>query len=225
MKYLKDSKFRKPRIWSNKELLKFKDFFYGDVLNASGWKDQDKEGFLYKEKYFKNCKNYYISNFKKDFRGFQGNLKNEFFLDLEKELNSKYNKKFDIVFNHTTLEHIFNSFIAFKNLCQLSKDLVIIIVPFLQEEHGNYGDYWRYTPQTLKKLFEINNFNLVYLNYNDSSSESIYIFAIGSRNNNYQKIINIEGNKISSIGLSLIGKNIIKNNFIKKFFFYNIFSY
>ena len=143
-----------------------------------------------------------------------------FFLDLEKELDTKYDKKFDIVFNHTTLEHIFNSFIAFKNLCQLSKDLVIIIVPFLQEEHGNYGDYWRFTPQTIKKLFEINNFNLIYLNYNDSSSESIYIFAIGSRNTNYQKIIDIKGNKINNIGSLLIGKNIIKNNFMKKLFFY-----
>ena len=67
-----DSKFRKPRIWSNNELKKFSRFFYGKVLNVSGWQDKDKEGSSYYEKYFFNCKEYYISNFKKSMRGFQG---------------------------------------------------------------------------------------------------------------------------------------------------------
>ena len=119
-----DSKFRKPRIWSNKELIKFKDFFYGDALNVSGWQDLDKEGSTYRNKYFVNCDNYYISNFKSSDRGYQGNLRNEFFLDLESNLPKELLFKFNIVFNHTTLEHVFNFKKAFENICNLSNDLL-----------------------------------------------------------------------------------------------------
>ena len=221
MKYLHDSKFRKPRIWSNRQLIKFKNFFYGDVLNVSGWKDEDKEGFLYKERYFKNANNYFISNYKSEFRGYQGDLENEFFLNLQDILDSKYKMKFDVVFNHTSLEHIFDINQAFKNICELSKDLVIVVVPFLQEEHGDYGDYWRFTPQAIKKLFEFNKFNLLYLNYNDHHSESIYIFAIASRKEKKNiEILNMENNKINTIGKNLIGKKIIKNNTFKKLYFF-----
>ena len=213
----KDSKFRKPRIWSNKELKKFSRFFYGKSLNVSGWQDKDKEGSTYYEKYFYNCKEYYISNFKKSMRGFQGNLKNEFYLDL---INTKLENKenyFDIVFNHTTLEHIFEIDLAFKNLSKLTKDILIVVVPFLQEEHGDYGDYWRFTPQSILKLYEKNNLKLSYLSYNDNDNESIYIFAVGSKNlQTHYKLSGINGNKVNNIGNKLIGTKIITNSYIKK---------
>ena len=220
-KMLLDSKFRKPRVWSNKELKKFTNFFYGNILNVSGWEDKDKEGSTYKEKYFFNADNYFISNFKNEMRGFQGNLKNEFFLDLEDSMEDKLQNSFDIVFNHTTLEHTFNIDLAFKNLTKLTKDILIIVVPFLQEEHGDYGDYWRFTPQNIKLLFEKNNIKLCYLNYNDNNKESIYIFAIGSKIKSSQyKLLHVNENKITLLGKKLIGKKIINNNFIKKIYFY-----
>ena len=73
----------------------------------------------------------------------------------------------------------------------MSKDIVIVVVPFLQEQHAEYGDYWRFTPLTLKKLFEQNSKELIYINYNDVPKQSIYILAIGSsRKNKWESIIN-----------------------------------
>lgn len=209
-KMLNDKKFRVPRVWSNFQLKKFAPLFKGDIINVSGWKDEDKEGNFYKN-YFQNADSYHISNYKSEACGFQGNIKNEFFLDLEKQVENKYKNKFDVVFNHTVLEHVFDVNQAFKNLCDMSKDIVIVIVPFLQEEHTDYGDYWRFTPQAIKKLFRKNGLDTIYLNYNDNSSSSIYIFAIGSKNpKNWKNILNMKENKRNSN--KLIGTNIIKRN-------------
>lgn len=175
----RDKKFRIPRIWSNNELKKFAPLFSGNIVNVSGWKDIDKEGRKYNE-YFINSKLYFISNYKSELKGLQG-YKNEFFLDLTKELNKEYIERFDVVFSHTTLEHIYNVRTAFKNLCQLTKDILIIVIPFLQQMHGNYGDYWRFTPLTIKKMFEENNMTLLYLSFNNQKQTSVYIFAIGSK--------------------------------------------
>jgi len=175
-----DRKYRLPRIWSNRELKRFAHLFEGEVLNASAWKDEDKEGGHYRD-YFKNAGHYFISNYKTEAKGFQG-FENEFFLDLAEDLPKDYVNRFDVVFNHTTLEHIYDIKRAFQNLCDLSKDILIIIVPFLQQMHGDYGDYWRLTPLTVKKLFEENGFTLLYLNFNDHRRASVYLFAIGTKN-------------------------------------------
>ena len=173
---------RLPRVWSNKELLKFSHLFTGSIINVSGWKDIDKMGNYYR-KYFINAESYFISNFESKYRGVQ-DFENEIILDLSIDLDPKYFEKFDVVFNHTTLEHIYQVKKAFKNLCLLSRDIVIIVVPFLQVMHGlDYGgDYWRFTPLTIKKLFEENNLELLYLNFNNHKFASVYIFAIGSKN-------------------------------------------
>ena len=174
-----DKKFRLPRIWSNNELKKFAHLFTGDIVNVSGWKDRDKEGRHYRD-YFINSTHYYISNYKSEYKGFQG-FDNEFFLDLTKDLDEKYINRFDVVFNHTTLEHIYDVKKALKNLCLMSSDIVILVVPFLQQMHGDYGDYWRFTPLAIKNLFEENGFTLVYLSFNNHRNTSVYIFAIGSK--------------------------------------------
>ena len=175
-----DKKFRVPRKWSNQELRKFAKYFSGRIINVSGWKDIDKEGNRYKD-YFTNADEYYVSNYISEYRGFQGDLENEIFLDLTQPLPVELQNRFDVVFNHTTLEHIFDIFKAFSNLCALSKDIVIIVVPFLQEQHAEYGDYWRFTPMCIETLFKINKFELIYINFNDWKDASIYIFAIGSK--------------------------------------------
>ena len=120
-----DKKFRAPRVWSNKVLAELAYLFEGEVANISGWKDLDKEGKSYKD-YFINSSSYCISNYLSEARGFQGNIENEFFLNLEDDLDKKLLNKFDVVFNHTVLEHIFNVHKAFENLCLLSKDIVIV---------------------------------------------------------------------------------------------------
>jgi len=174
-----DRKFRLPRLWSNIELRKFASLFKGHVVNVSGWKDQDKEGGSYKE-YFLNAETYMVTNYKTEARGFQGK-EGEIYLDLTNEIPDSLVKKFDVVFNHTVLEHIYNVSKAFENLCLLSKDIVIIVVPFLQQMHGDYGDYWRFTPSTIKKMFEENGLKLLYLSFNSHANASVYIFAIGSK--------------------------------------------
>lgn len=208
---LKDRKYTIPRIWSNSELMKIAHLFSGKIVNVSAWQDKDKQGGFYKD-YFLNANQYFKSNYEHDLRGFQGDQENEFFLDLEKEIPEKWINDFDVVFNHTTFEHIFDIFTAFKNLCLLSKDVVIFIVPFLQEMHGEYGDYWRFTPQAIHKLFELNNFKLIYINYSMNPKHSIYLFAVASKNpTNWDKIKNIETNKIDNLNIPL-GKKHINNS-------------
>lgn len=171
-----DRNFRLPRIWSNLELKKFAHLFDGDIVNVSGWKDEDKEGNFY-SKYFKNAKSYTITNYETEACGFQG-MENEIFLDLEKTVTDDLVGKFDVVFNHTVLEHVFEIEQAFANLCKMTKDVAIIVVPHLQQMHAVYGDYWRFTPLSLKKLFEKNQMHLQYLSFNSHKNSSVYLFAI-----------------------------------------------
>ncbi len=210
---LKDKKYSVPRNWSNTELKKMASFFKGKVVNVSGWQDKDKEGSFYK-KYFTSAEEYYLTNYLSEVRGFQGNIKNEIFLNLEKDLPIDLVKKFDVVFNHTTLEHVFDIFKAFENLCKLSKDIVIMVLPFIQEVHGDYGDYWRLTPQAINRLFIQNKFSLIYLNYSKNSKNSIYIFAIGSMQaDKWDSINNLEGNKMDDLNFP-VGKKHVTNSIL-----------
>lgn len=217
-----DNKFRKPRKWSNSELKKFSKNFFGEVINVSGWRDSDKENSRYKN-YFSNCNNYSVSNWSFSERGQENKLfENEYLIDLEKNLDDRLIGKFEVVFNHTTLEHIFDIFKAFQNLCKLSSDTVIIILPFIQEQHTNadFKDYWRITPQAIKEMFDRNNFELSYINANDEKNSSIYIFAVGCSKNskNSEWIKNITGNKLENINQFLIGKKVVTNSFFTKLY-------
>jgi len=212
-----DRKFRLPRIWSNKELRKFAHLFTGDIINVSAWKDIDKEGNFYKD-YFINKKTYTITNYDSDKRGLQG-IDGEIYLDLEKDLPKNMYNKYDVVFNHTTLEHIYNFKKAFQNLCLLSKDIVIVIVPFLQEMHSSYGDYWRFTPLSLQNLFYENGFEILYLSFNSHRNASIYIFTIASKNpKNWINIIPKFIQEFSPNSTTkYMGSNIIRSNCINQF--------
>lgn len=174
-----DRRFRLPRIWSNRELEKIAPLFHGDVVNVSAWKDEDKEGRHYRD-YFSHAASYGLTNWRSEARGFQ-NGPNEIFLDLEQDLPRELIGRFDVVFNHTTLEHIYHVHQAFKNLCLLSRDIVIVCVPFLQPYHSDYGDYWRFSPLALKRLYQDNGFQVLYLSWNKHRMSSVYVFAVGSR--------------------------------------------
>lgn len=171
-----------PRIWSNKELEKFAALFHGDVINVSGWKDADKTGRKYKD-YFAHCTTYTISNYYGE-KGLQ-HADNEIFVDLEKDIPEEYINRFDVVFNHTTLEHVFDIKKAIENLCLLSKDTIILITPFLQQVHDegdSFGDFWRPTPKCIERMLRENGFTIIYQSGNDNEWSHVYIFTIATKN-------------------------------------------
>lgn len=170
---------RIPRIWSNEELSKLGHLFSGDIVNVSAWKDEDKAGRRY-EDYFPNKSSYTLTNFDPDKRGFQG-LPGEIFLDLEQPLPEELVARFDLVFNHTTLEHVYDFQTAFRNLCRMSRDAVAIIVPFLQQMHGHYGDFWRFSPEAIARMFTEQGFSVANLSFNNHRRASVYVFAIAAR--------------------------------------------
>jgi hypothetical protein len=181
MPWFIDRKVKLPRVWSNRELEKFSRAFGGDVVNVSAWNDQDKEGRRYRD-YFSSASSYSTTNYLAEAKGFHDSLENQLFLDLEKELPDDLRGRFDVVFNHTVLEHVFDVDRAVANLCQMASDIVILVVPFMQHQHAAYGDYWRFTPEGVSRLFRKNDMELLYINYNDRPNQSIYVFAIASKN-------------------------------------------
>lgn len=214
---INDRKFFTARIWSNDELKKIAHLFEGKICNVSAWEDKDKQGKTYKE-YFTNASLYSITNFyQKSARGSQGNIENEIIVNLTDDLRPELDSKFNVVFNHTTLEHIFECSKAFENLCKMSDDIVIVVVPFLQETHGNYGDYWRFTPQGIDYLFKSNGMETIYLSYNDSSKDSIYIFAVGTKKpDKWSSIKTTDGNMLADIYTNHAGTKIIKDGHLFK---------
>lgn len=213
-----DKKFRSARKWSNRELKKFTHLMDGEIVNVSAYLDEDKEGKTYRQ-YFHKAASYNITNFDADKKGTTGR-ENEIYLDLEETLPKNLQNKFDLVFNHTTLEHVYEIQLAFKNLCRMSRDYLIVVVPFLQEQHAFYGDYWRVTPMTLVKMCENNGFSPIYLSANDTKGESVYIFLLARRGNHIP--VDNQGNILHHVLTDrhfFIGKNAINNSI-----FFNLLS-
>lgn len=178
MKLFVDRIHRLPRLWSNRELARFAAWFPGAVVNVSAWKDEDKAGRHYRD-YFTAATSYTLTNYQPEMRGFQG-TPGEIFLDLTAPLEPNLVRGFDVVFNHTTLEHVYEVQTAFRNLCALSRDVVIVVAPFLQPYHGTYGDYWRFTPLALRRMFTEVGFTPLYLSFNSHRAAAVYLFAIAS---------------------------------------------
>jgi hypothetical protein len=152
--------------------------FKSPVVNVSAWTDSDKEGRSYKS-YFPAA-DYRISNFGTSQGQLQGR-DDEFFLDLEKPLPAELRRAFATVFNHTTLEHIWDFRYAFANLCELSDDAVVLVVPWLQPHHSDYGDYWRFSPLAVIRMFEEQSMRVMHLDWNRGVREAVYVFAIAVR--------------------------------------------
>lgn len=171
-----------PRIWSNEELRRFAHLFTGEVVNVSGWRDEDKRGAHYRS-YFTKAKAYHITNYPGS-RGLEGGSSGGIALDLEQAPPPELLGKFEVVFSHTVLEHIFSSRLALHHLALLSSDVVIVVVPFLQDEHfeeGSYADHWRWAPASLKRSFAEEGFEVLYSSTNDSPFFPIYNFIIASK--------------------------------------------
>ena len=183
MKELKNA-----RIWSNNILKEVCKNLKGSVINVSGELDSDKEGGHYKD-YFLEADSYVVSNYVEC--GYNG----EIILDLEEELPTSLINKYDVVFNHTVLEHVFDIRQAFKNLCLLAKEVVIVVVPFVQEVHYKkevYYDYWRPTPFAIEKMFKENEFEMIFCKYNNMVDTNTYLVCVGVRSNltkEYENII------------------------------------
>jgi hypothetical protein len=175
-----DRQFRIARIWSNREIRKLAPIFTGDIVNVSAWDDRDKEGGYYRE-YFSNASGYYCTNYAGT-RGYQ-QRENEYFVDLTRDVPEDLKRRFDVVFNHTTLEHIFDVRTAFRNLCEMTRDIVIIVVPFSQAQHEkeSYRDYWRFTPSCIHELFRENGLEVVYEAESEHRKAAIYLLFVASR--------------------------------------------
>jgi hypothetical protein len=78
------------------------------------------------------------------------------------------------------LEHVFHLFTAFRNLCRMSRDAVMVVAAFLQEQHGDYGETWRFTPWSLKRLFAANGLTPAYLAHSDGRG-AIHVVGAGTR--------------------------------------------
>jgi len=180
MKRIDRDKVR-PRNWSNAELKKFAPLFDGAVINVSGWHDEDKTGGHYRD-YFSAAKSYVVSNY----RGKSGitGAENEVFIDLEDELPPKLADQFQVAFNHTVLEHVFDIRKAITNICALSHDTVILVTPFLQQVHyieGSFGDWWRPTPMCIERLLEEQGFQVIHQSSNDNPWYIVYVVTVACR--------------------------------------------
>jgi hypothetical protein len=116
-------------------------------------------------------------------------------LDLENPaaVDSTLRQRFDVVFNHTTLEHVYEVHTALDNICALSRDIVILVVPTLQLVHAvpdptlptpinqQYSDYWRFTPHLLIRLLEDRGLSPLILVSNSRRRSSVYTFCVASR--------------------------------------------
>lgn len=171
----------RPRNWSNTELRKFAPLFDGDVINVSGWHDEDKTGGHYRG-YFTAATSYCVSNYRGE-SGITG-ADGEIFIDLEANLPQELAGRYQVAFNHTVLEHVFDIRKAVANICALSHDTVILVTPFLQQVHyieGSFGDWWRPTPMCIGRLLEEQGFHVVYQSSNDNPWYIVYVITIACR--------------------------------------------
>lgn len=171
-----------PRAWSNHELRSLVKNLKGDIINISAAEDKDKTGSNYRE-YFTSAQTYSISNYGKGVEGSAGG-DCEIVLDLSKPYEGS-NGKYDVVFNHTVLEHVFEIETALDTICALTRDLVVTVIPFVQCLHGrdgSYSDYWRLSPPALARLFAERGLKTLYCNWNDTPSvNNVYIVHVASK--------------------------------------------
>ncbi len=71
-----------------------------------------------------------------------------------------------------------------SNIAAITREHLLIVVPFIQDEHyrpGIFGDYWRFMPQGLYRLVESHGFAPVYINANDSPWYPVYLVLVAAR--------------------------------------------
>lgn len=89
-------------------------------------------------------------------------MRADYVLDLQSQPPEELAERFDLVFNHTTLEHIFDIHQAFHTMASMSRDAMLVIVPFVQHLHGpEDGDFWRPSPYAMRRLHENANLTVI----------------------------------------------------------------
>jgi hypothetical protein len=170
------------RAWSNRQLQRVGRLVEGDVVNVSGWRDEDKHGGLYRD-YFPGARSYTVTNYSSPRLGLSDGVPS-IELDLTAPLPERLRAAFDVVLSHTVLEHIFELPTAAANLAAMTRDMLIVVVPFTQEIHGHengFGDFWRFTPEALDRLFQPHGVHRVHAAMNEQPWWGVYVFWVGSR--------------------------------------------
>ena len=146
------------RVWSNHEISLIAPFVSGNVVNVSAWNDEDKEGRRYRD-YFSAAASYETTNFE----GWRGEgSPADHAVDLQNPAPDCLVGRYDLVFNHTTLEHIFDIHQAFRTMASMSCDAMLIIVPFMQHLHGiEDGDFWRPSPYAMRRMHRDAGFTVI----------------------------------------------------------------
>jgi hypothetical protein len=164
---------QEPRIWSNREIERVAAGITGDVVHVSAWLDEDKEGRRYRD-YFQQARSYTTTNVGGQ-RGEGGD--DDVHLDLSGPLPPHLEQAFDLVFNHTTLEHVAAVDVALDNLFRMARGEVLVVVPFMQVEHWecpSFGDYWRLTEHGLVAACLQRGFEVLSLTSNHNPVWPIY---------------------------------------------------
>ena len=77
--------------------------------------------------------------------------------DITKNVPAEYKNTYDIVMSFDTLEHIYNPFLACKNMIDMVKNngLLYVSTVFCWPSHGhNDDDYFRFSPEGLRTCFD-----------------------------------------------------------------------
>lgn len=167
------------RVWSNREIALVAPHITGDVVNVSAWEDRDKEGRQYRD-YFSAATSYETTNFE-GWRG-EGTSANHV-VDLQSPVPDELVGRFDLVFNHTTLEHIFDIHQAFRTMASMSRDAMLVIVPFMQHLHGPIdGDFWRPSPYAMRRLHQIAGLDVIRESAGPKGAKVRYLSYFSSKN-------------------------------------------
>ena len=177
-------KLIRPGAYSKMLLEQYGPLFSGSVINVSGWDDRDGMGGHYHD-YFPNAKSYTVSNAptaQKGIGSFEGKG-HEIALDLSIPLPKELHGAYEVVYNNTTLEHVFEVEQAFDDLCLLSRDALVLVIPLIQQIHmtESYGDYWRFTTLGIAKMLLTRGFTTIVMETNDQPFAPIFAFVIAVR--------------------------------------------
>ena len=178
-----DYRKRDARLWSNDRLREIGAAVRDcqSMINVSGWRDGDKEGGHYRD-YFPSVPLYHVSNHPGDAE--KGvDAKTDRGIDLDLELLPELERSYDIVFNHTVLEHVPRPAFSFEQLAKLATKVLITVVPFKQGMHfspGNFGDYYRFSPMAMRDCFARAGMQVVHESANEGI-DTIYLLHVGVR--------------------------------------------
>lgn len=122
-----------------------------------------------------------------DLNGFDGSLK----LDLREDISVKLNKKFDIVYDGGTGEHVENQYMCFKNIHNITNDggLMIHILP--KVGYFPLHCQYYYTIESFKILSKICDYELVEI-FEHEADGGIMIYSTLKKSKSHQDFVDLE---------------------------------